>query len=110
MDQLQKLIKSQWMPMVWEHHLQLIMNLILGMAMAAMMLSTSEFDFNRKPASVLTSNCWKYTLRTKLRRGFGGPEVWPSIIWFLNKLPKLAMAKHFDDFKNIQRRQARYAD
>jgi hypothetical protein len=34
MDQLHKLIQSQWMPMLWEHHLQLIMNLIVGTAMA----------------------------------------------------------------------------
>jgi hypothetical protein len=39
----------------------------------------------------------------KSSKGFGGPEVWPSIIWFLNELPKLAMGKWFwNDFKRFK--------
>jgi hypothetical protein len=42
--------------------------------------------------AVLTSNCLKYALKTKSSNGFGGPEAWPLIVWFLNELLKSAMA------------------
>jgi hypothetical protein len=52
------------------------------------------FDFDQK-ALVLTSNCLKHALKMKSNNGFGGPEAWPSMVWFLNGLAKSAMAKWF---------------
>jgi hypothetical protein len=49
-----------------------------------------------------------YELKMKLSKGFGGPEVWPSIVWFLNGLP--AKVSHGEmvlkQFQKIQTRQA----
>jgi hypothetical protein len=82
------------MTMIWEHRLKLVVDLIIGMAMALPQGIIDPVLFQSK-ASMLTSNCLKYALKTKSSKGFKGPEPWPSIVWFLNGLPKSAMGKWF---------------
>jgi hypothetical protein len=61
-----------------------------------MMLSMNEFDLNQKPWCLLPIAGSMHSGKSQAKVfGSTGAEVLQSIVWFLNGLPMLAMAKWF---------------
>jgi hypothetical protein len=92
MNPLIQLIPWQWMPKVLEHHLGLTVNLIVDTAMA------SPWGYQRSGLISMESlggyiQLLEWWTQLKSSKGFGGPGVWPFIVWLLNGLPKLVIAK-----------------